>query len=225
MQFWPFELDPNVMAKEFRTHLQKVWRNFGWINRALGRCFRTPRWDTKFKTRLSSVLHWPRLHKNTDQNDQYLEEKLLQTLSSWLSKLSSTMTLVVTQGSNLWLPRPQFPHFGAPDRWTRPQGICGSKNTERMSLWLWMVCYFLAASRNTCLWSYDNVVLPKAQNVKRHGAKNEKTQAQRKVVSNTRNLEETAAKKHQSLGPRWYQTPGLRVFCQAFDFAAFSGKK
>lgn len=109
MQFWPFELDPNVMAKEFRTHLQKVWRNVGWINGALGTCFSTPRWDTKFKARLSSVLHWPRLHKNTDQNDQYLEEELLQTLSSWLSKLSSTMTLVVTQrSSNLWLQRSQF---------------------------------------------------------------------------------------------------------------------
>lgn len=48
--------------------------NVGWINRALGTCFRTPRWDTKFKTRLSSVLHWLRLHKNTDQNDQYLEK-------------------------------------------------------------------------------------------------------------------------------------------------------
>jgi len=59
-----------------------------------------------------------------------------------------------------------------------------------------MVCYFLAASRNPCLWFYDNVVFPEAQNVKRHGAKNEKTQAQRKVVSNTRNLEETAMPKN-----------------------------
>ena len=109
MQFWPFELDPNVMAKEFRTHLQKVWRNVGWINRALGTCFSTPRWDTKFKTRLSSVLHWPRLHKNTDQNDQYLEEKLLQTLALDLANCLLRWPWSSTQRSwNLWLPRSQL---------------------------------------------------------------------------------------------------------------------
>lgn len=107
MQFWPFELDPNVMAKEFRTHLPKVWKC-----RLDQQSFRNVFSHTKVRHKIQDqtikCIALTKIAQKYRSKWSISREKLLQTLSSWLSKLSSTTTLGVTQGSNLWLQRSQF---------------------------------------------------------------------------------------------------------------------
>lgn len=162
----------------------------------------TPRWHPKFKTQ-------KQLHKNTDQNSISLKNgfkcwvlDLANCLLRW-PWLSHKILQIFLSFPLPFLGHPtggpglrELVDRKIPNQWAYGYGWYAiSWQNPKMTTWFFQKQQLLAPERQLC---------QKICQEKRFVKRNEETLRQ------------------QSLGPCWYQTPGLRVFCQALDFVVWS---
>ncbi len=148
---------------------------------------------------------------------------LSRAVNLWIDRITSN-----TERMSLWLWLDGARFFGG-----IPESLMSL--VLRMTTWWKKHRRWSGTSKEYCTspeWLREKLLAPDVDtlNQRKTDICRKKSGATKRGITHTKPWKGSNAKKHRhivhwSLGPRWYQTPGLRVFCQALDFATNTKSK